>query len=257
MISIEATHDVVLQIMNRRKIGLLITNTDNTDFAQRWPRDGEKFTTLIKQVRPLWDMRVYDCTTGEFPAQIDDCDGYVIGGSPASVHDKDKWISDLFSVIRDLDQARKPTVGCCFGHQAIAVALGGTVGRNPGGWGFGVSPTAFTSSEPWMSPPAATVQLFAAHREQVLEVPPAARVLGGDAFCPTGSLAIGDHMMTTEFHPEMTKPFFLELCVAFAGYIGDEKAGEAMRQAQDVEAQGPLFAEWMAKFLEMPRPLHG
>ena len=33
--------------------------------------------------------------------------------------------------IRDLDKKRVKTVGISFGHQAIAQALGGHVGRNP------------------------------------------------------------------------------------------------------------------------------
>ena len=141
-------------MMNQHTIGILVTNTDHSRFAAGWPRDGEKFTTLLRSVRPNWNYVVYDCTTGTFPSVASECDGYVIGGSPASVNDGDAWIVTLLDFIRELNDSNTPVVGCCFGHQAIAKALGGEVGANPGGWGFGVSPTHFAVSEAWMRPAA-------------------------------------------------------------------------------------------------------
>jgi GMP synthase-like glutamine amidotransferase len=238
--------------MNQRTIGILVTNTDNSDFAKRWPRDAEKFTVMMQSVRPDWSYRAYDCTKGEFPSDIGECDGYVIGGSPASVNDGDAWIETLLHFIRGLHRSRMPAVGCCFGHQAIAKALGGNVGKNPGGWGFGVSPTHFTSQHSWMIPQAQTLRLYAAHSEQVTTVPTEAIVIGGDAFCPAASLLVGDHFLTTEYHPEMTRDFFVALTHAFESYIGNDVAVSARAQTE-TPADGSHFAEWMAQFLEMPR----
>jgi GMP synthase-like glutamine amidotransferase len=238
--------------MNQRTIGILVTNTDRSAFAQSHPRDGEKFTALLQGVRPQWAYRLYDCTAGEFPARPNECDGYVIGGSPASVNDADPWIAELLAFIRELHAAKTPTVGCCFGHQAIAKALGGEVGRNPGGWGFGVAPTHFAEQFAWMQPAAATLALYAAHSEQVTEVPKQAIVAGGDAFCPAASLLVGGHFFTTEYHPEMTQDFFIGLTHAFEKYIGSDVAAKAREEAEQ-PAQGALFAEWMARFLEYPR----
>ena len=41
------------------RIAVLMTNTDETVFAQKHPKDGEKFTSLIKTVRPDWDLDIY------------------------------------------------------------------------------------------------------------------------------------------------------------------------------------------------------
>lgn len=236
--------------MNPRTIGILVTNTDHSAFAQSWPRDGEKFSILLKSVRPDWALNVYDCTQDEFPEAINACDGYVIGGSPASVNHADAWISKLFDFIRQLHTSKKLTVGCCFGHQAIAKALGGTVVSNPKGWGFGVAPTHFSTAETWMIPASATLKLFAAHNEQVDSLPEGARILGGDDFCPAASLAVGEHFLTTQYHPEMSKAFFVALAKAFEKYIGPAVVEKALRQAQATEAQAAIFAEWMARFLE-------
>jgi GMP synthase-like glutamine amidotransferase len=239
-------------LMNQRTIGILVTNTDRSAFAAAHPHDGEKFTTLMKAVRPHWKYKAYDCTQGVFPATANECDGYIIGGSPASVNDDDPWIATLLELIRTLHIARVPTVGCCFGHQAIAKALGGTVGRNPVGWGFGISPTWFKEQFEWMQPHADVLHLYAAHGEQVLDVPADTRVIGGNDFCPTASLLVGDHFLTTEYHPEMTKDFFIGLTHAFEKYIGSDVAQSA-RRAAERPAEGVHFAEWMARFLEMKR----
>jgi hypothetical protein len=64
---------------------------------------------------------------------------------------------------------------------------------------------------------------------------------------------VGGHFFTTEYHPEMTSPFFEALTHAFEAYIGKDVAERALQQASEHPHDGLKFAEWMAKFLEMPR----
>jgi GMP synthase-like glutamine amidotransferase len=234
------------------RIGILVTNTDDSAFARRQPKDGEKFADLIHAVRPGWEIVAYSCIDNVFPARVEDCNGYVITGSPASVNGKEPWIANLLAFIRKLDAARKPTAGACFGHQAIAKALGGEVAKSERGWGFGVAETHFTRHEDWMEPKADRLRLFAAHTEQVTKLPPGAVLLGGDAFCHVGSFKVGEHFFTTEYHPEMTPGFFTALADEFSGAIGQEMATKAQQQAKG-QVDNALFAEWMARFFEMDR----
>jgi GMP synthase-like glutamine amidotransferase len=233
-------------------IGILVTNTDDSEFAKQRPLDGEKFKALLQPLRPDWKFTAVQVKDGEIPQKVDAFDGYVITGSPASTNGNEAWIAELFSFIRRIDAAKIPTVGVCFGHQAIAKALGGTVSKNPEGWGFGITDTHFTRTEQWMEPKLATISLYAAHNEQVTILPKDAVVLGGSKFCPVGSYKIGNHIFTTEYHPEMTSEFILDLSHAFEKYIGHDIAKNARAQFQS-PAQGKIFAEWMVRFLEMPR----
>ncbi len=233
-------------------IGILVTNTDDSGFARRWPRDGEKFTRLMQGVKPSWTYSVFNCVEDQFPERADACDGYIIGGSPASVHDNHQWVDHCLDFIRDLHEARWPMAGCCFGHQAIAQALGGEVERNPKGWGFGVAHSMISTPQPWMQPALSDLALYSAHNEIVTRIPAGATVTSGGDHCPIGGFVVGRHIMTTQHHPEMTKDFFLALIEAFAKYLGDEIAAEARRQARE-PAQGPIFAEWMARFFELAR----
>ena len=233
-------------------IGILVTNTDDSDFAKTRPADGEKFWALLQPLRPDWKFTAVQVKNGEFPETIHDFDGYVITGSPASANGSEAWIEKLMQFIRDLNAASIPTIGICFGHQIIARALGGRLAKNPGGWGFGISPTTFTAHEKWMTPAQGTMNLYAAHSEQVVELPKSAVALGGSSFCPIGSYKIGDHIFTTEYHPEMTPEFVNDLSYAFENYVGSEIATRAREQFKH-PADGKIFAQWMVQFLEMRR----
>lgn len=235
--------------MKPLQIGILVTNTDESEFAASHPKDGEKFTALLKAQRTDWDYRVYAVKDGVFPGAVDECDGYVITGSPASVNGSESWIDRLMEFIRALDRKRIPTVGTCFGHQAIAKALGGKVEKNAAGWGFGVSPTRFEMFESWMTPTRRTLNLYAAHIEQVTQLPQRAVVLGGSDFCPVSSFRVGDHFFTTQYHPEITPRFFDALTWELSDYLGEALCQEARAQAK-VAVDGEFFAIWMVNFLE-------
>ncbi len=231
------------------RIGILVTNTDDSEFAKSWPRDGEKFTTLLQPLRPDWTFTAIQVKDGEFPKSVSEFDSYVITGSPASANGDEAWIATLMDFIRELDHAKIPTIGVCFGHQVIARALGGMVAKNPRGWGFGIAETHFDHVEKWMEPKLQTISLYAAHNEQVTVLPKGAEVLGGSDFCPIGSYKIGNHVFTTEYHPEMTPEFVLGLSHAFEKYIGRDVTEKARAQLKS-PAQGKVFAEWMVRFLE-------
>lgn len=234
-------------------IGILVANTDKSDFAQRWPKDGEKFRALLQPLRPQWTFTAISVKDGVFPDHLDQFDGFVITGSPASAAGNDPWILKLMGLIREIDRKKMPTVGVCFGHQLIGRALGGEVGKNPGGWGFGVAPTHFEETEKWMEPKRGTLKLYSAHSEQLLRPPVGAVVLGGDEHCAVGSYRIGDHIFTTEYHPEMSPDFISALADEIAPDVGADIAAIAKQQVVTEQADGKVFAQWMVNFFEMKR----
>lgn len=221
-------------------IAVLVANTDESDFAQAHPKDGAKFAGLLQELRPDWRVSSFSVKDGVFPAEAEQFDGWIITGSPASVHDSDAWVGRLSGVIRGIVARGEPLFGACFGHQAIAMALGGAVGDNPGGWVFGVVETEMEGIK---------MRLYAAHREQVLVVPAGAVVLGGNAECAVGSFAIGGRVLTTQYHPEMTQGFMAALVAEYAGQLPADVAARA-RESLAVAADRDVIAARMVRFFE-------
>ena len=235
------------------RMAVLLTNNDTSAFAAHFPNDGQKVVQLLQPLRPDWSFEVLPVKDGVLPSDPQDFDGYVITGSPASVNDDSlPWVGPLLDFIRAVDAARQPLIGLCFGHQAVARALGGQVARNAAGWGLGTAPTHWQAERPWMQPAQSTTTLMAAHNEQVTHMPEGAECLGGSDFCPIGSMQIGQHIWTTQYHPEMPLVFMQ----ALLGYLTDKldthtlaRAHASLQQAADV----PLFGQWMAQFIEHAR----
>ena len=221
-------------------IAILMTNTDESEFAQAWPRDGDKFRALISKLRPEWEFTVYAVKDGAFPADLTVYDGFIITGSPASVQDDAPWIGMLLAQIRQIARLAKPMFGACFGHQAIATALGGVVGPNHGGWVLGQTETVMNGTP---------IRLYAAHREQVLRLPLGAQSLGGNLDCPIGSFAIGRNILTTQYHPEMTPDFIAALVEHLDGALPGPVIARA-RASLGSPAETDRMAQKIVDFLD-------
>ncbi len=231
-------------------IAVLLTNNDTSSFAAHFPNDGQKVVQLLQPLRPYWSYEVVSVKDGVLPESPEAFDGYVITGSPASVNDDSlPWVGQLLGFIRAVHAARQPLVGLCFGHQAVARALGGQVARNAAGWGLGTAATHWQVARPWMQPAQSTTTLMAAHNEQVTRMPEGAVCLGGSDFCPIGSMQIGQHIWTTQFHPEMPLVFMK----ALLGFLADKLDADTMARAHTSlakAADAPLFGQWMAQFFD-------
>lgn len=224
-------------------IAVLMTNTDESAFSKQHPKDGEKFATMLRAVRPGWQVSSFAVKDGIFPPADARFDGWLITGSPASVHDGAPWIELLKDLIRKIEAQKTPLFGACFGHQAIAEALGGLVGNNPGGWVFGLTDTMMEG---------VPFRLYAAHTEQVLRLPDGAVALGGNEDCPIGSFGIGDHILTTQYHPEMTHAFITALVEECAPSLPQDVITKA-RASLAVHADSTRIAERIVRFFEENR----
>lgn len=121
----------------------------------------------------------------------------ILSGGPASVYAEDAPKID--PGVLELDV---PILGFCYGHQTIAVELGGTVGHTEkgeygaaslhvaGGALFEDTPTEQTV---WMS-----------HRDAVTEVPAGFTVTASTDICPVAAMECAErNIYTTQFHPEV------------------------------------------------------
>lgn len=230
-------------------LAILMTNTDESDFADAHAKDGEKFTSLIQLARPDWTTEVFVVKDGKFPDDLMRFDGVMITGSPASVRNDAPWVARLLQLIRDMSGAKKPMFGACFGHQAIALALGGTIGFNPDGLIHGLTRNRMVSQPNWAADLPDTVRLYASHGEQVTTLPDGAVVLSASEGCDVSGFAIGNHIYTTQHHPEMTHAFITALTHEMADDMGPELTTKAHQSLADPSDMA-MYAQSVARFFE-------
>jgi GMP synthase-like glutamine amidotransferase len=226
------------------RIGLLECDEVTGRFAAVAGGYREMFAALLPEAR----FAYYRAHEGELPAAADQCEAWVCTGSRYSVYDGLDWVFRLSGFIREVRTAQKPFVGICFGHQALAHALGGEVAKAPQGWGVGVLPLRILSNEAWMRPPRTEVRIQHMHQDQVQRLPDGAVVLGRSEHCEVGMFRVGETMLGIEGHPEFPPAFAEALIRARRQSIGAEKSEAALatlRQPSD----GPLVGRWIARFL--------
>ena len=96
----------------------------------------------LEVCRPWAGDDVPDLVGPEGPAY----DGFVVMGGSMGAHDDEThpWLPAVKEQVRVAADAGVPTLGICLGHQLIAVALGGTVERNPRGQQVGLYDVGWT-----------------------------------------------------------------------------------------------------------------
>lgn len=183
-----------------------------TDFQQI--RDG------LRRHAPGWRYTEFVVGAGELPMPADGFDGVVLTGSPNSVNEDAHWVADVLAMIRAFHGADIPMAGICFGHQAIAKALGGQVGPSPQGWSLGVVPVRWQDDGL-----TGDLSLYAVHQEQVLQPPAGAQIVASTPTCPIAGMRMGRKVLTTQHHPEMP--------MGYVGAVLDLLAADAQARVPD------------------------
>lgn len=230
-------------------IALLVTNTDFSDFAKARPLDDAKFADLIAMVRPEWQVTAFWVCKDDFPDDWSGFDGVLITGSPASVHDDAPWIARLEQAVREVIALKLPLFGACFGHQIIAKALGAPIQRNPNGWAHGLIEVRRVTPAP-EAPAGARFALYGSHIEQLGALPEGATRLFESPGCPIAGFALGNHVLTIQHHPEMTRDFISDLIEEYAQVVGDEVTARARLSIAQGTAAQQAFAAEIAAFYE-------
>ena len=174
-------------------IGILQTG-QSPDMLRDEAGDYPDMFTRLLAGRGL-SFRTYHVEAMEFPASVQECDGWLITGSRHGAYETHPFIPPLEDLIRKIYAAGLPLVGICFGHQIIAQALGGRVQKFAGGWAVGPQDYDFEGEK---------IRLNAWHQDQVTTRPAGARVAGCNDFCENAALLYGDQVFTVQAHPEFS-----------------------------------------------------
>ncbi len=229
--------------MTSGTIGILETGRPPAELRPKWGNYDGMMRTMLGVHR---SYRTYDVQTGDLPAQPGECAAYVITGSPAGVYDDLPWIEPLLAFIR-ASRGRAKMIGVCFGHQAMAKAFGGEVIKSPKGWGLGLHRYEIVEPPPFMREPVG-LAIPAAHQDQVVSLPPGARVLAASAFTPYATLAYDDDTLSMQAHPEFTPRFAAALIEARREVFGPA-ADPALLSLLQPDDRGRA-SEWLQSFID-------
>lgn len=233
------------------KIGILETGLLNEKLEGRYEPYPVMFAKLLDRADKDLSYRSYSVIRGEMPDSVDDCDGWLITGSRHGVYENLPWMLNLQIFIREIDAAGVPLVGICFGHQIVAQALGGEVVESDKGWGIGVQSYRVDAVQPWMQQALDQVRIYAFHQDQIVSLPPRARVYSSSEFCPYAGLSFGDSIITMQAHPEFEEEYEIALLEMYGGNIVSEaEAKEALEwmRSSGQKADTQILAEWIAGF---------
>ena len=229
------------------RLGLLRCDEVGGDRLDRYGGYRELFTQLLNHGDEEVVVTDYDVVDGRLPGAADEQDGWLISGARSSALDDDPWIADLFDVVRDLDAARAPVIGVCFGHQAVAQALGGEV-RYTGGWNIGVRHAEVVAPSSVTTPVDGGFGITYCHQDQVVDLPAKARLTSSTAHCPVASFSIGDHIIGIQGHPEFDTDFARDLYTSRLLRIGEEVVADALSTLDDGTDRFAV-ADWMLRVL--------
>lgn len=235
--------------MNGMKIGILKTDRVRPEWVPRFGEYPDMFERLLKEQDPSLEFTTYDVMEEEYPADLDDMDAYLITGSRHSVYEDLPWIHRLLEFIRLLNDRRKPLVGICFGHQAVAQALGGRTEKARQGWGVGLHRHRFASRPAWLDDGDSEFPVLVSHQDQVVVNAAGAETLASSDFCLNAVCQLGDHILTLQGHPEFVNDYSREIMDYRREMIGEPVYEQGMASLSGLPARERM-ARWILGFLQ-------
>lgn len=230
------------------KVNILLCDTFPGLLPQYIKSYASMFTNLFDSIQDGLEYHVYYTMNGELP-KPDPTDGlYLITGCNQSAYDDTAWIKALLQWIVEADKVKAKLAGICFGHQAVAQALGGRVEHAPQGWGTGVRESRIVDDCAQKYFPNGNMRLLYNHHDQVVALPPKAALVATSEFCKVESMRIGQHILTFQGHPEYIPEYAVHLLMDCAADEPLQVRQAALRSIGTMKHQGAVAARMLLDF---------
>jgi GMP synthase-like glutamine amidotransferase len=230
------------------RICILQTDILRPELIEQYHSYGQMFAQLFAQQPLAVAVDIYNVIEGHYPPAEQHFAAYLVTGSKADAFGTEAWIETLRRYLLQRHQQGDKLLGICFGHQLLALLLGGHCERAKQGWGLGVQRYQLLAQAAWMNPPCNELSLLASHQDQVTRLPAGATLLASSGFCPIAAYSIGQQVLCFQGHPE----FVPEYAQALLNMRQSNFDAERYQQAIDslrAPHQGIMTAQWMLRFV--------
>ncbi|MGE6790987.1 amidotransferase [Pseudomonas guineae] len=234
------------------QICILETDVLRPELVDQYDSYGRMFEQLFARQPIAAEFKVYNVMEGYYPPDSERYDAYLVTGSKADSFGSDAWIQTLKTYLLERYRCGEKLLGVCFGHQILALLLGGKAERAVQGWGVGIHQYHMANKPGWMSPDLEDLTLLISHQDQVTQLPENATLLASSEFCPIASYCIGDQVLCFQGHPEFVHDYSRALLDLRQQHIGEAAYTMGVNSLQH-DHQGHTVAEWMMRFVAQGR----
>lgn len=213
---------------------------------------GSMFIRLLgSQHRPV-EFAVYNVVRGSYPCESERFDAFLVTGSKADSFGMDAWIVQLRKYLLVRYRAGDVLLGVCFGHQILALVLGGLTERAAQGWGVGVHSYRMLVPSLASRDCPSSLRMLISHRDQVTRLPEGAQLLASSDFCPNAAYMLDERVLCFQGHPEFTADFSRSLLQLRQGIYTPEFYASGLGSLQQ-EHDGHIVGGWMLDFIASAR----
>lgn len=237
------------------RICILETDHLRPELVDAFTSYGQMFKRLFADQPIEAEFETFNVVDGHYPPEDRHYDAYLVTGSKADSFGSDPWIQTLKAYLLKRYENGDKLLGICFGHQLLALLLGGRTERAQQGWGVGVHQYHLEAREPWMQPALDDLSLLISHRDQVVRPPKNATILASSAFCPVAAFRIDDRVLCFQGHPEFVVDYSKALLDARQDTLGETLYQQAL-STLDQTHHGKAVGEWMLRFVSQGRQKH-
>ncbi|WP_419735455.1 amidotransferase [Pseudomonas sp. COR18] len=229
-------------------ICILETDVLRPELVEQYQGYGKMFERLFSRQPITAEFSIYNVMQGHYPSDDLTFDAYLVTGSKADSFGSAPWIQTLKTYLLNRYERGDKLLGICFGHQLLALLLGGRTERAHQGWGVGIHQYKLAAKAPWMSPVREELTLLISHQDQVTELPENATVIASSDFCPYAAYHINDQVLCFQGHPEFIHDYSRALLDIRQENLGETLYAKGVASL-DQEHHGTTVAEWMMRFV--------
>ncbi len=158
------------------------------------------------------DIRRVDLPTDQcghpVPTDLDNIHGVITLGGTQNVGDPHPWMAKELDFLKAAHEAQLPLFGICLGHQLIARALGGEIGKmdTPEAGFCPVDIQVPGQTHPILAGMPWRHHQFQTHAHEVKALPAGATLLASSDKCKVQAFTAGVRTFGFQFHMELDRP---------------------------------------------------